>query len=221
MKYICKKHSEKGIQEINLCDLLRNRGCYYCGRERTMEDKVFDTEHWKNECQKHNFIYISHSHKNGYTYIKYICNKHKDKGIQEKEGYTLSKCPGCPYCKKTFFESAIGDILDKWHINYETQKRFSDCRDKNPLPFDYYIEDFNIAIEYDGEFHYKPVMLGKTLTYKTAYENMINTQKRDNIKDTYCQDHKINLIRIPFWDQIYMEDILFDKLVEYGALIEE
>lgn len=50
---------------------------------------------------------------------------------------------------------------------------------------------------------------------------MINTQKRDNIKDTYCQDHKINLIRIPFWDQIYMEDILFDKLVEYGALIEE
>ena len=134
---------------------------------------------------------------------------------------TLSKCPGCPYCKKTFFESAIGDILDKWHINYETQKRFSDCKDKNPLPFDYYIEDFNIAIEYDGEFHYKPVMLGKTLTYKTAYENMINTQKRDNIKDTYCQDHKINLIRIPFWDQIYMEDILFDKLVEYGALIEE
>lgn len=64
-------------------------------------------------------------------------------------------------------------------------------------------------------------MLGKTLTYETAYENMINTQKRDNIKDTYCQDHKINLIRIPFWDQIYMEDILFDKLVEYGALIEE
>lgn len=107
------------------------------------------------------------------------------------------------------------------HINYDTQKRFSDCRDKNPLPFDYYIEDFNIAIEYDGEFHYKPVMLGKTLTYETAYENMINTQKRDNIKDTYCQDHKINLIRIPFWDQIYMEDILFDKLVEYGALIEE
>lgn len=64
-------------------------------------------------------------------------------------------------------------------------------------------------------------MLGKTLTYETAYENMINTQRRDNIKDTYCRDHKINLIRIPFWDQIYMEDILFDKLVEYGALIEE
>lgn len=221
MKYICKKHSEKGIQEINLCDLLRDRGCYYCGRECTMKNKVFNSEHWKNECEKHNFTYVSYYHENGYTYVNYICNIHKDKGIQVKEGYTLSKCPGCPYCKKTFFESAIGDILDKWHINYDTQKRFSDCRDKNPLPFDYYIEDFNIAIEYDGEFHYKPVMLGKTLTYETAYENMINTQKRDNIKDTYCQDHKINLIRIPFWDQIYMEDILFDKLVEYGALIEE
>ena len=64
-------------------------------------------------------------------------------------------------------------------------------------------------------------MLGKTLTYEAAYENMINTQKRDNIKNIYCRDHKINLIRIPFWDQIYMEDILFNKLIEYGALIEE
>lgn len=221
MKYICKKHSDKGIQEIKFCDLLRDRGCYYCGRERTMQNKVFNSEHWKNECRKHNFTYVSHYHENGYTYVNYICNVHKDKGIQVKEGYTLSKCPGCPYCKKTFFESAIGDILDKWHINYESQKRFSDCRDKNPLPFDYYIEDFNIAIEYDGEFHYKPVMLGKTLTYEAAYENMINTQKRDNIKNIYCRDHKINLIRIPFWDQIYMEDILFNKLIEYGALIEE
>ena len=53
-----------------------------------------------------------------------------------------------------------------------THKRdFQICRDKTST-IDYYIEDFNIAIEYDGEFHYKPVMLGKTLTYETAYENI-------------------------------------------------
>lgn len=195
-----------------------NKKCILCGKTYTYCSRCEEFDHLPRWME----IYCSDNCRTIFnTLTEYNAENITAKGIQEKEGYTLSKCPGCPYCKKTFFESAIGDILDKWHINYETQKRFSDCKDKNPLPFDYYIEDFNIAIEYDGEFHYKPVMLGKTLTYKTAYENMINTQKRDNIKDTYCQDHKINLIRIPFWDQIYMEDILFDKLVEYGALIEE
>lgn len=221
MKYICSKHQDKGIQEIKLCEFLRNRGCYYCGRERTLENKRFDIDHWKQECEKHNFTYVSHYHKDGYTYVKYICNVHKDKGIQVKEGYTLSKCPGCPHCKKTYYESMIGDILDQWHIIYETQKKFSDCKDKNTLPFDYYLPDSNIAIEYDGEFHYNPVMLGSTITYDKACDNMINTQKRDIIKNKYCHEHGIHLIRIPYWDQLYIEDLLFDGLVKYGALIKD
>lgn len=220
MKYICTKHKDKGIQEIKLCEFLRDRGCYYCGRERTLKNKIFNVDHWKEECEKHNFTYVSHYHENGYTYVKYICNVHKNKGVLVKEGYTLSKCPGCPYCKKTYYESMIGDVLDKWGIKYEPQKRFSDCRDKNPLPFDYYLPDSNIAIEYDGEFHYMPVTLGNTMAHEEAYSNMINTKKRDNIKTQYCKDNKIHLIRIPFWEQIYIEDILFEGFVKYGALIE-
>lgn len=35
LQYICRKHRDKGIQEISLDNFLRGRGCYYCGRERT------------------------------------------------------------------------------------------------------------------------------------------------------------------------------------------
>lgn len=221
MKYICNEHSEHGVQEINLCDLLRDRGCYYCGREHTINTKRFDKQHWVTECNNHNFTYVSHYYKDGYTYVRYICNKHKDKGVQEKEGYTLSKCPGCPYCKKTYYEGMIGDILSGWNIDYTPQKRFSGCKYKNTLPFDYFIDDYNIAIEYDGEFHYYPIKLGNKMSDKEAYDKLLEIQERDAIKTQYCKDNDIHLIRIPFWDQLYIEDLLFDGLVKYGALIEE
>lgn len=221
MHYICNKHSEHGEQKINLSDLLRNRGCYYCGRERTMKNKKFDASHWKKECEKQDFTFVDFYAIDGITHIKYICNKHKEYGIQEKYGGTIGRSSGCPYCKQFFHENLIATILDKWGINFVTQKRFPDCKDKNTLPFDYYIGDFNIAIEYDGEFHYHAITRGGTIPIEKSHELLRNTQKRDLIKTEYCEEHNIHLIRIPYWDQIYIEDILFDKLVEYGALVEE
>lgn len=35
MRYICNKHTEHGEQVISLCEILRGRGCYWCGREHT------------------------------------------------------------------------------------------------------------------------------------------------------------------------------------------
>lgn len=56
---------------------------------------------------------------------------------------------------------------------------------------------------------------------KEAYDKLLEMQERDAIKTQYCKNNDIHLIRIPFWDQLYIEDLLFDGLVKYGALIEE
>ena len=37
------------------------------------------------------------------------------------------------------------------------EKRFDWCRDKNPLPFDFYIPDLGLLIELDGSQHFKQV----------------------------------------------------------------
>jgi len=34
-------------------------------------------------------------------------------------------------------------------IKYINQKRFKKCKNKLPLPFDFYLPDLNICIEYD------------------------------------------------------------------------
>ena len=42
---------------------------------------------------------------------------------------------------------------------------------------------------------------------------------KDSIKDKYCEDNNIELIRIPYWDQSNIESILENKIkLEYGQL---
>jgi len=48
----------------------------------------------------------------------------------------------------------VSYLLD---IEYIKQKRFEKCRNKLPLPFDFYLPNENICIEYDGIQHFKPI----------------------------------------------------------------
>lgn len=98
-------------------------------------------------------------------------------------------------------------ILDKIKIKYEKQKTFPDCKYKYHLRFDFYLPDYNICIEYDGEQHFRPIpTMG-------GNEKFLVTKERDNIKSEYCKQHDINLIRIPYWDFNILDiDYLLEKL---------
>lgn len=212
LKYICLKHSEQGVQDIKLADFLRNRGCYYCGRERTANAKKHDKQYYVEECAKRDFTYIDDYTKNGNTRIKYICNKHSNIGIQEKHISSFNKTLGCPFCKITKNEDNLKNILLKHNLIFESQKRFNDCRDKYPLPFDFYLSKLNIAIEFDGEFHYMPIKKSSNMTDKDAINNLKKTQMHDDIKTKYCESNNIPLIRIPYWEKDNMEKFLLDNI---------
>lgn len=65
----------------------------------------------------------------------------------------------------------------------------------------------NIAIEYDGEWHYMPIKRGD-MTQKDAEYNLKQIQKRDDIKTNYCKNNGIVLIRIPYFDFDNISNIL-------------
>ena len=65
-----------------------------------------------------------------------------------------------------------------------------------------------MAIEYDGQQHYKPI---EKFGVEKAFEK---TKFRDVIKNNYCKDNNINLLRIPYWDYNNIEKILNDYLKE-------
>lgn len=103
-------------------------------------------------------------------------------------GNTMS----CGCMQMSSHEQHIANLLDYVGLKYERQKRFCDCKNIKPLPFDFYIPELNVALEYDGRQHYEPVEI-----FNGDY-GFERTRRSDAIKDKYCQDNGIQLIRIPY-----------------------
>ena len=97
------------------------------------------------------------------------------------------------------------------NYHYSYQHTFDNCRFIMPLRFDFYLPDFNTCIEYDGEQHYHPVSF-KSESESIALKNHQDCVRRDKIKDQYCKNNNIKLIRIPYWDLDKIEEILEAKI---------
>jgi very-short-patch-repair endonuclease len=97
---------------------------------------------------------------------------------------------GCPKCRRSKGEELIENYLIENQIVFETQKTFAECFFKQKLQFDFYIPKHNMCIEFDGAQHHVPVKhFGGELDLKTR-------QKRDDIKNNFCQKSGIQLVRI-------------------------
>ena len=76
MRYLCPIHKDKGEQSISLNHLKSGRGCYYCGREKTISKKRVDLSEYEDEakelCIKNDFEFDSIYRKDGVIYISFI-----------------------------------------------------------------------------------------------------------------------------------------------------
>ena len=102
-------------------------------------------------------------------------------------------------------------LLKQVNISFEEEKRFNDC--KNPmterhLPFDFYIEQLNTIIEIDGEQHFIPIeRFG-------GEEALKEVKYRDYLKNKYCINNNINLIRVSLLDQKTKKKKKYDDVKE-------
>jgi hypothetical protein len=103
---------------------------------------------------------------------------------------------GCPICRESIGERRIANYLEEYKIEYIRQKKFDGCKYISKLPFDFFIPSINLAIEYDGIQHFKPV---KLFGGEKEFEK---TKIKDKIKSKYCEDNNICLIRISYLDDI-------------------
>jgi len=111
----------------------------------------------------------------------------------------------CPKCKESKGEREISQWLSVNLISFESQTPIRYKREKSPLFLDFYVQ--GVAIEYDGEYHYKPKQ------HAGGEEGLRHRQHLDRIKDKYCADNGIPLIRIPYWDFDNIDAILTEKLL--------
>ena len=92
--------------------------------------------------------------------------------------------------------------LEENNIEYIQQYTFDNCRDKQVLPFDFYLPTYNSCIEYQGKQHYEAI------EYFGGQEKFELQQKHDTIKNEYCKNNGIPLLRIPYYKYNNIEEEL-------------
>jgi len=140
---------------------------------------------------------------------KYGKNKEWFSVINSRSGKSGT---GCPRCRDSKGEKRVENFLLKYSINYEKQFRFDDCRDIRVLKFDFAVLNENLLfclIEYDGETHFIPYNKSPN-----ANEKLKDIKRKDKIKNKYCNDNNINLLRIPYWEFDNIEKILTETFFE-------
>jgi hypothetical protein len=114
----------------------------------------------------------------------------------------------CPYCNQSKGEKIIANYLINNNINYTPQKEFESLvgiKNGN-LSYDFYLLDYNLLIEYQGEFHD-----GSAGVY--TRRNLKRQKEHDRRKKDYAQNHNIKLFEIWYWDFDNIEEILDGILI--------
>lgn len=185
----CQKHN------INLktspSSALQGSGCPLCTKEKQKIALGKTNEQYIKELKEINSHIIPlEEYINALTPIKHKCLI--DDYIWNVRPSQVLRGFGCPKCKRSKGEIQIEKWLVSHNINYEPQKRFSNCKDKRSLPFDFYLPDYNCAIEYQGKQHYQPI------NFFGGLEKFTYQQYHDELKKEYCKKEGISLLCIPF-----------------------
>lgn len=137
------------------------------------------------------------------------CGRHKE----IKASLILSQAVLSCGCLVSRGENRISVLLDNIGISYHSQYTFHDCINpitKARLKFDFFLPDYYLCIEYDGSQHTRAESIW------AKKEGLENIQYRDSIKDSFCKNNNIPLLRISYTDYDSLnEEYLLDLLNEY------
>lgn len=205
IKYICPIH---GQQTQSLNEILNgNHLCRFCGYERMKSSHRKTVEEIENIINSIDGNLLLNP--NDYTrcdkrnlWIRCSCgNKYYTSLRSFIRGKT--RCDECTESESRG-EYTVRKWLEEHNINFIPQYVFDDCRDTFPLPFDFYLPYYNMCLEYDGEQHEYP-HFGKLNFESTIYH--------DGIKNQYCKDNDINLLRISYRNFNNIDEILTKELL--------
>ncbi len=192
VKIVCPEH---GVFEQRVDGHLIGIGCKKCSDKSYIigPDKFIENSNKKHD-NKYDYSLIYDDYVNQNSKIKIICPKH---GIFEQFAHNHSSGNGCSICKRdSKGQKMVRRYLKNINIHFSEQKIFKKCIYKKYLFFDFYLPEYNCCVEYDGIQHFEPVEY-------FGGENVFNETKiRDNIKNEYCKNNNIHLIRISYKENV-------------------
>ena len=208
-KYVTILHEKCNTTfQLKPCKINFRKGCPICNKTdytKRSYNPLKTTDTFKKEVYElvgEEYDVLS-EYKNCHDKILIRHNKCKNEFKIEPNNFIRGQ--RCPYCSNSRGEQKINKWLNDNSINFEKQKTFKYCKDKNVLPFDFYLEDYNICIEYDGIQHFKKSWFDDDESFELR-------KYHDDIKTNYCKKNKIKLLRINYKDFDNIEKILKEYL---------
>ncbi len=182
---ICPKHG-KFYQIPN--DHLMGHGCRKCHDEKTVIRLTKTEENFlalakSVHGEKYDYSQIQYVNRN--TPIKIICPNHGPFFQMPKSHIRGS---GCPMCNNSILEDTITNLLQRNNISFIPQKTFDWLTFNGTLHLDFYLPEYDIAIECQGIQHFQPV------DFWGGKEGLEQTKKRDVVKKTLCEGKGIKML---------------------------
>ena len=179
-------------------------GCPKCGYDSlTSNGETFIMN--ANKIHNNKYNYSLTNYKNSKEKVEIICNIH---GIfKQSPNSHISGGNGCPSCRISKGEERIERFLENNNIIYYREKQFNRCVYVGRLRFDFHIPKYNLCIEYDGIQHFKAI------DYFGGSNGLEKCKKRDDIKNKYCLNNNIKLLRIAYLDYDIIDEILTKFLI--------
>jgi hypothetical protein len=179
-----------------------NNGCPKCAKRPKITQEEAE-KNVLNKCKERNYFFEPFIYINNKTKLHLKCKYDNYKWYCSYNKFINSNS-GCPKCNESKGELEIAKILKEKNIYFEIQKKFDNCKNKLCLPFDFYLPDKNILIEFDGGQHYK------SIKHFGGEKGFKKRQLNDKIKTEFAKNKNIKLIRITNDDNI--EEKLKDLL---------
>lgn len=178
-------------------------GCLSCAN-RDMDTEKFILRAKATHGNKYN--YSKSIYKAAKFKITIICPDH---GEFEQVAWNHMEGTGCELCVDQFNSRGVRRI-ESWllanHISFIREKTFPELKSfrtgNKSLRFDFFIEKFNVLIEFDGEQHFRP---NPFWGGEQAFQKLIENDKR---KDIFARDTGYELIRISFKEIDHIQKIL-------------
>ena len=167
---------------------LSGQGCPKCSVSEREQNKPMSYSFFierSNEQHGNFYTYKNISFKNLHEKVEIICPIH---GSFKQIAQDHINGHGCPKCNMSRLEEELSLLLKENNIIFEEQKTFDWLKYKSKLRLDFYLPDYNIAIECQGQQHFEAIdIFGGNRYFQVTIE-------RDNKKRELCQKNNITLL---------------------------
>lgn len=180
---ICPEHGEF-FQTPN--NHLNSKGCPKCaGKKLTLEERL----NTFRKIHGNKYDYSKVDYVNAITKICIICPEHGEFWITPNKHLSGR---GCPLCSKSILEMNTKAFLDKNNIIYEPQKTYDWLILKKNQFLDFYLPEYNIAIECQGAQHLFEAKY--YFGHDNIHSQYVVTIERDKNKKDKCSEHGIEIL---------------------------